>query len=107
MLAIRLLGAQKSAARTLSGCEILPAVGPLCEALTVDDRRIRALTEPVLIRLLPRMKASDSFLLNDGQRAILHRALLRSKPEFALAILAALEQVDDHQAIAPVARLSS
>lgn len=80
------------------------AVGPIAEAL--DRAETRWVAEEVLIRLLPRLRASDAGRLNEAQRASLYRNLRRENTRFILACLQALQQVGDEAAVAHVKRLA-
>lgn len=85
----------------------ISVVGPLTEALEYRNRAVREAAATSLIRLLPRLQATDTDLLTFAQRGNLHRALLRDNVELALAILSALEQVGDGRAIPNVQKLAS
>jgi hypothetical protein len=99
--------AQRNATRKLAQFEDIRTVGPLAEALEFNDKSMRAVTEEALIKLLPRLRASDAPLLNEDQRACLNRALTRSKnTPLVLAILKAYEQVGDEKALPCVEKLA-
>ena len=106
-----LLGRQSDAARELASCDSIRAVGPLAEALDWPDEALHRVTSSALIRLLPRLKASDASLLNAKQRAVLYKTLrpmnASRQSRLLCAILAALEQVGDKSAIPAVSRLES
>lgn len=95
----------KDVARLLARFDDKRAVGPLAEALDMDNQSLRQEAERALIRLLPQLQASDAGLLNDDQRACLYRALAGRKTELTLAILKALEQIGDGKALPVVERL--
>ena len=81
-------------------------VGPLAEALVYKDRNLRKVVQDALTQLLPKLKASDAPLLSKEQRGYLHRALSRKDTELSFAILMALEQVGDANAIPFVQKLA-
>lgn len=101
-------------------------VGPLAEVLAIDDLAVRRMAKANLIRLLPRLRASDAALLNAYQRKHLNRFVgahlfeighrdireLWSKQarqrdtEFQLAILKAYEQVGDADCLPAVQSLA-
>jgi hypothetical protein len=125
---------QKRAARSLAQFEDVRSVGPLAEALEFGDREVRAVAVEALIRLLPKLQASDASLLDDVQRGCLRRALSKGAhgvyvgftvstpqggcrrfprrgaygfhPELAVAVLQALEQVGDDRDLAAVQSLA-
>ena len=92
------------------------AVGPLLEMLTVTANQDNLITlYRVLTSLLPRLKVSDSYLLNADQRGILNGQLLvisewldipHYREEFVLALLHALEQVGDPSSLSVVEQLT-
>lgn len=99
--------AQKNATRKLAEFEDIRIVGPLAEALEFGDKNMRAIiTEEALIKLLPRLQASDAHLLNEDQRACLNRALKGKNTQLVLAILKAYEQVGDEKALPCVEKLA-
>jgi hypothetical protein len=91
-------------AAALLGLDDPRAAGPIAEAL--DRAETRWLAEEVLIRLLPRLRASDADRLNEAQRASLYRNLRRGNTRFILACLQALRQVGDESAVGHVKRLT-
>jgi hypothetical protein len=98
--------AQKSVTLVLAQLEDVRTVGVLAEALEYRDPRIVQAAKTTLLRLLPQLKASDSGMLNTEQRAALNRALERENADLVIAILKALEQVGDSQALPVVQRLA-
>jgi hypothetical protein len=98
---------QKAAARLLAECDDLRAVGPLVGALERQDAGTRAAARTALVRQLPRLRPADAHLLDETQRACLHRALAGKDAELAHAILAALQQVGDARAIPAVEKLAA
>jgi hypothetical protein len=97
---------EKEAALAISRFDDIRAVGPLAEALRMKDRPIRKTSAQALIRLLPRLQASDAFLISPAQRSCLNRALRGRNKELMLAILKAWEQVGDSTAISDVQNLA-
>jgi hypothetical protein len=97
---------QKSAALAISRFDDIRAIGPLAETLEYRDKSLLPIATQTLICLLPRMKASDAFLLNTAQRACLNRALQGKNTDLTLAILKAWEQVGDFNAIPEVEKLA-
>jgi len=99
---------QKNAAGALARYDDVRGVGFLAEALEYGDKGIEREAETALVRLLPRLRATDHALLNEPQRRCLDRALVkRRNPELALAILAAYEQVGDEKSVEVVERIAS
>ncbi len=92
----------RQAIRIVTDSEDLRVVGPLCAFLPH-----RLSPERALIKLLPRLRASDAHLLNAHERACLYERLRTNTrgsfqggyaEELTLAILKALEQIGDGQA---------
>jgi hypothetical protein len=98
---------QKQVTKELAQYDGVRAVGPLAEALTWKDKSIRIIAEAALIRLLPRIQASDADCLNEKQRKCLHQALYCKNEPLVLAILTALEQVGDEKAMPYVEKLAA
>ena len=96
----------KAAALALARFNDVRAVGPLAETLEFKDPYVRSIASRALIRLLPRMQASDAALLSPAQRACLNRVLKQGEAPLILAILKAWEQVGDADAIETVEHLS-
>lgn len=97
---------QQAVVAAITQFDDVRAVGPLAEALDFPGEQIAPIVQKTLIRLLPRLKASHSSLLNSTQRACLSRALQAGNPALTLAILKAWEQVGDEDAIPEVQRLA-
>jgi len=97
---------QKSAARALVRFDMPAAAGPLAEALQIDDADLRHAAERALIRLLPRLRATDAPLLDDEQHACLNRALAGRNAALSHAILKAWEQVGDDRDVPAVQSLA-
>jgi hypothetical protein len=98
----------KKALKSAANLEDIRLVGPLVELLKFEDAGIKRLAGETLIKLLPRLKASDAFLLNTTQRALLCKALMArvNAESFRIAILKAFEQVGDSTCLATVQRLA-
>lgn len=98
------------AARFLAGCSDKRVVGPLAEALEWPDGSLQVTAALALTELLPRLRAHDSVVLNDTQRACLYRKLKTVRrgtwADLQVAILQALEQVGDERAVAAVRHLA-
>jgi hypothetical protein len=117
---------KRSFANALAQSHDVKHVGPLIQALRVQNTPVRNLAKQVLIDLLPTLKASDAIRLGDAERSILLRVLaipptdlsyrdlreLFSRPAFQremelrLVILKALEQVGGARELPTVERLS-
>jgi hypothetical protein len=105
-----LSGKQTEAARKLARHDDIRGVGPLAEALEWPDPDVQSVATEALIRLLPRLQATDGALLTANQRANLYRKLRPyqhgAQTELQQAILRALEQIGDKEAIPSVRRLA-
>jgi hypothetical protein len=105
----------RSLVSALADTEDLRVTGQLIGALEIPDRWLLQMAITTLTRLLPRLQASDAPLLNNTQRAILCRWLDRwamdkrdeKRNDFTIAILRALAQVGDAQAVPSVQRLAT
>ncbi|MBM3494671.1 MAG: hypothetical protein FJX72_10220 [Armatimonadetes bacterium] len=99
---------QKNAAGELAEHDDLRVVGPLAEALEYDDKDTVAGAERSLIKLLPRLQATDYALLSHEQRRCLDRSLIKkSGSPLKHAILSAYEQIGDEQSVVVVEKLAS
>jgi hypothetical protein len=99
---------QRNAISALARYDDIRAVGPLTEALDYRDRGLADAAVPKLAEFLPRLQSGDAALLDDAQRRILDRVLLKHrKPDLVLAILAAYEQVGDAKSLEAVERLAA
>ncbi|HZT43288.1 MAG TPA: hypothetical protein VFA07_14050, partial [Chthonomonadaceae bacterium] len=101
------------------------AIGPLVEAMDIEDGPLRRLVAEALTGLLPHLHASDAGLLTHSQRSRLYRVLQKcsepsrfiprwlraqqstTRAELANAILKAMEQVGDEKALPYVERLAA
>jgi hypothetical protein len=101
---------QAAAAQKLAAFDNVQGIGPLAEALEWPDPAIRAMAAQSLTRLLPQLNASDAGLLNVTARGCLYRILrmgnARREEKLLFAILTALEQVGDEDALPYVRRLA-
>ncbi len=96
----------KAAAAAIARFDDVRAIGPLAEALGLKNRSIRQIASRTLIRLLPRVQASDSVYLGPPQRHALNRTLRGKNIDLTLAILKAWEQIGDADAIPEVEKLA-
>jgi hypothetical protein len=109
---LALMGASRHhnhVARALSKVDDVCAVGLLLQALKVKNID-QASVLGTLTRLLPRMQATDSHLLNNEQRGCLYRALRwdpREHSAFLVSALKALEQIGTEEALPLVDRLAN
>jgi ABC-type multidrug transport system fused ATPase/permease subunit len=96
----------KNAALKLAEFDDLRSVGPLLDILDSDSEQVKQVATESLKRLLPRLQASDSSLLNDDQLRMLGKVLESKDAEFVCAALKALEQVGDEKHLDKVQRLA-
>ena len=96
---------ERSATRLLRRIDDVRAIAPLLESLRFPPREI---TQTVLIRLLRRLRAGDSSLLDGSPRTHLHGALKQATRRlfgtcfsigYIVAVLKALEQIGDAAAL--------
>jgi hypothetical protein len=97
---------RRAAALAIARFDDVRAVGPLAEALEFKDKYLLPIASRALIRLLPRLQASDAAYLSRAQRACLNRALEGKDLALTMAILKAWEQVGDAGAIEQVQNLA-
>lgn len=94
---------QTRVAARLASVNDVQAVGLLVEMSFWPDDRIKSMALSALTRLLPRMRSTDTHLLSTSQRALLYQSLrlsnARKHAEFLEALLKALEQVGDTDAL--------
>jgi hypothetical protein len=81
------------------------SIGVLIEAMECGDEATSNYARIAVIALLPCLSATEGSLLEDSHRAYLYRALRSYSSQLILAILPALEQIGDDQAIPYVERL--
>lgn len=98
--------AHKQALQSAATFNDVRFVGPLAEALWLDDSGIRAVAEGALISLLPQMSPEDGRTLTPDERGALYRALASKNVELVKAALVALEQIGDGSALARVEKLA-
>lgn len=107
--------------RQITDLDDVHAIGPLLDLMEssqemweYDDPSRRAI-KAALVRLLPRLRASDASWMTEAQRAALARTLYycthkkypwHYHPDLAVALLAALEQVGDSDALDYVRELA-
>lgn len=97
----------KTAIETLKRADDVRAIGALVEALEFMDMDTQSAACEALARLLPRLQATDATLLNPNQRKRLYRFLGKSDKRLILALLKALEQIGDSNALPYVERLAT
>ncbi len=124
--ALKPLRRRREIASVLANQDDVRSVGALIDSLSLEDGRMHEIAIDGLIRLLPRLKASDATLLTAVQRTRLCHilSLPAEKPLFSdigyvfrranekdielrVAILAALEQIGDRSALPIVVRLAN
>lgn len=97
---------QQRALAALAGIDDVRVCGPLVEAIATGDPAVRDPAIRAVTPLLSRIRASDTEVFSQPQMDSLLRCLAEVRDyEFALAALAALEQVGDERALEPVRRL--
>ncbi len=108
---ITLMPKHQRLARELAEIDDVKQVGMVVDALALPDPTILAVLRPALIRLLGRIRASDSALLDPGQRRLLYGLLkmdhARAHADLQVAVLKALEQIADPGAIPAVQSLAN
>jgi len=108
---------QRRATRQLAKLDDVRAVPALIEALDYcgplgfEDRGIRRVARDGLVRLLPRLQATDSRLLDQRHRDRLKSILtgeyrLLVTPALVIGVLKAMEQVGGEEMLEPVGRLA-
>lgn len=101
---------QRQSKQTILQINDIQLIGPLAEALDAERMVKPKVIIMALKRLLPRLQASDAAVLTRNQRLCLYRALswrgnkegvrvLRYDRDLALAILKAMEQIGDKDAL--------
>jgi len=100
---------RRSAASVIGAISDLSAVGAFAEALHHEDRYVRIEAEEALVAMLPRMTSADAGLLNEKQRACLHRVIRpprrASEATLAVAAIGALTEIADARALPHVTRI--
>ena len=98
---------QKSATEIIARFDDVRYIPPLVEALGYNDKNMLEIARRALTTLLPRLTAADAGKLEEGHRHVLQKWLLdRRYPEFARAILRALEQVGDERDLPSIQKLA-
>lgn len=95
---------EKRAALQAAQYDDVRFVGPFLEAMHFQDTKLKNSVTERLTTLLPRIKASDSDLLNADQRFCLYKSLfanVKPKPNkpYLLAALGAIAQIGDDKAL--------
>lgn len=95
----------------LSQMDDVRAVGPLAEALSLQDINSRVAVARALERLLPRLEIENADLLDSPQRAALHKLLNTGAPEkesrLMLTIVNSLSRIQDTSALATMEILAN
>ena len=106
LAADRAVGARRTAAYRLSQAGDPRAVGVLALALRDGDSFVRRIAAETLQQLLPRLKANDVVYLTAEQRnALLMIAFQNHSPRLQIALLQALAQIGNAQALPVVEHL--
>jgi hypothetical protein len=98
---------QRNLTNALIHSDDLRIVPPLIQAAaTLEISGTAAIM--LLTRLLPRLRASDSHLLNESDRTLLHSAIAKHarNSEFVLAAIRALQQIGSASSIPTVQRIA-
>ena len=93
-----------AALSNLTDVHLVPA---LCEVAVSTNRDMRLLAQDALIRMLPRLQASDSACFTGEQRASLYGLLYASDYGLVRIVLKSLEQIGDGKALPYVQNLAS
>ena len=104
---------QRKGVQALAAFEDVRAVPPLITALEYNDRNMKATAADALPGLLPRLQASDAFLLTREHHAILNRVLkgdVGMKATVAIrlrvSVLQALQQIGEESSLPLVAEMA-
>ena len=98
---------RKKTVEALAKSNDVRIVGPLCDTLSFRDAEMAKIAQETLIKILPRLQASDAHLLNREQRDRLYGTLTSGNKPLTLATLKALEQIGDEKAIPEVEKLAN
>jgi len=94
----------------LSQLDDVRAVGPLAEALSLQDLNSRVAAARALAKLLPRLQREDGALLDAPQKLALQKLLNTGAPEkesgLMFVVIAALTTIQDVSAIPTMERLA-
>ena len=106
----------KSALESVTALDIPQAVGAFIDVFSWGGWMGAYDTRPMLIKMLPRLQASDTNLITLRQRKLLYAILSKNeripwynrywKPELKIAILRALEQIGDAKAVPVVEKVA-
>jgi hypothetical protein len=99
--------AHKEKLAALSNLTDVHLVGPLCEVAVSTNRDMRLLAQDALIRMLPRLQASDAARFTAEQRASLYGLLYANDFGLVRIVLKSLEQIGDGKALPYVQNLAS
>ncbi len=91
--------------RRLLNFEDVRIVGPLIDALNFQDEVTQQEARQALVRLLPRLQASDAHLLNGEQRKQLRQVLFTDNKKLAVSVLKSYEHIGDGAELEAVERL--
>jgi HEAT repeat protein len=101
------LASRKSAAEALANVDDVRMIDALTVCLDISDSETKKIVRSALVRLLPRVKASDDLkLINESYEQLLSE-LKTGEKSLKLAILKALEQIGDEKAISVVEYLAA
>ena len=107
------IGIRRRAPNAIAATDDLRMVGPLVDRLRTGQkrRRTRRVVRQALIRLLPRLRAGDGYLLSREQHArlcatLVHLSMLGRDAELQIAIVAALQEVGGPAALPVVESLA-
>lgn len=101
---------QRAGANLLAGFDDVRAISPLIDTLRVKEEDLRMVARTALVKLLPKLQATDSALVSHEQWELLYPFLRLDRCtdnlDLTLAILKALEQLGDSRALKPVRTLA-
>ncbi len=97
---------QMRAVHVLAGFDDARIIGPLAEALQLEDVYTERVAAASLKRILPRVRATEAALIDNDHRTFLYHALQSDDSDLVIAVLAALEQIGDSNALPFVEKLS-
>ena len=97
----------REAAHALSIADEPRAVGVLALALRESDSYVQMTAHSALLRLLPRVRASDAASIDAEQMGALLELAERNDPRMQIAILKALEQIGTDRAIPVVEHITA
>ncbi len=99
---------RRGAITALENTDDIKFIGLFALFLNDKDNEIRSVAKKVLIRLLPKARASDAQYINKDEMQAIIDTLRKQKQDagFMLALLRGLEQIGDERALANVAALT-